>query len=94
MLQVIFFISGTFYFTFVSTSLAYITIPKNKRKTEISEIKKLTTTYAPMYSIHKMRTSVCNTLGLQNVVCPYKGLLWEENERNFVSEGKWLATTG
>ena len=84
MLQVIFVISGTFYFTFVSTSLAYITIPKNKRKTEISEIKKLTTTYAPMSSIHKMRTGICNTLGLQKVVCPYKGLLSEENEWNFV----------
>ena len=40
MLQVIFFICGNFSFSFVSTSLAYITIPKNKRKTEISDIKK------------------------------------------------------
>lgn len=31
-----------------------------------------------MSSIHKMRTSICNTLGLQKVVCPYKGLLSEE----------------
>ena len=36
-LQLMFFISGIFYyiFSFVSTSLAYITIPKNKRKTKI-----------------------------------------------------------
>ena len=31
--------------SFVSTSLAYITIPKNKRKTKITWDKKLTTTY-------------------------------------------------
>ena len=47
-----------------------------------------------MSSIHKMRTSICNTLGLQKVVCPYKGLLSEENEWNFVSEGKWLQQQG
>ena len=47
-----------------------------------------------MSSIHKMHTSVCNILGLRKVVCPYKGLLSEENKWNFVSEGKWLATTG
>ena len=41
------FISGNFYFSFVSTLLAYITIPKNERKPKLteSEIKKLTTTY-------------------------------------------------
>ena len=46
MLQLL-FISGNFYFSFVSTLLAYITIPKNKRKPKLteSEIKKLTTTY-------------------------------------------------
>ena len=31
-----FFISGNFYFSFVSTSLAYITIPQNKRKIEVT----------------------------------------------------------
>ena len=31
-----FFILGNFYFPFVSTSLAYITIPQNKRKTKIT----------------------------------------------------------
>ena len=39
------FISGNFSFSFVSTSLAYINIPKNKRKTKITWDKKLTTTY-------------------------------------------------
>ena len=34
-----FFISGNFYFSFVSTSLAYITIPKNKKKHKLPEIK-------------------------------------------------------
>lgn len=57
-------------------------------------LKKLTTTYAPMSSIHKMCTSICNTLGLQKVVCPYKGLLSEENDWNFVSKGKWLRQQG
>ena len=40
-----FFISGYFYFSFVSTSLAYITIPKNRRKRKIAWDKKLSTTY-------------------------------------------------
>ena len=31
-----FFYLGNFYFCFVSTSLAHITIPKNKRKTKIT----------------------------------------------------------
>ena len=35
-----------FIFFFVLTSLAYITIPKNKRKTKITWNKKLTTTYS------------------------------------------------
>ena len=35
-----FFISGNFYFSFVSTSLAYITIPKNiTEKYKLPEIK-------------------------------------------------------
>ena len=38
-----FFISGNFYFSFVSTLLAYITI-QNKRKTKITWDKKLTAT--------------------------------------------------
>ena len=38
-----FFISHHFCFSFVSTSLAYITIPKNKTKTKITWDKKLTT---------------------------------------------------
>ena len=40
-----FFISGNFYFSFVSTSLANITTPKNKRKTKIIWDEKLTTTF-------------------------------------------------
>ena len=40
-----FFTSVNFSFSFVSTSLAYITILKNKRKTKITWDKKLTTTY-------------------------------------------------
>ena len=39
---VIFFISGNFFF---STSLAYITIPQNKREIKITWGKKLTTTF-------------------------------------------------
>ena len=39
--EVIFFISGNFYFSFVSTSLAYITIPKSERKKKLPEIKSL-----------------------------------------------------
>ena len=31
-----FFISGNVYFSFVSTLLAYFTIPENKRKTKIT----------------------------------------------------------
>ena len=38
------FISGNFYFSFVSTSSADINIPKNKRKTKITRDTKLTTT--------------------------------------------------
>ena len=37
-----FFISGNFYFSCVSTLLAYITMLKNKRKTKITRDKKLT----------------------------------------------------
>ena len=41
-----FFISGhSFIFSFVSTSLTYITIPRNKGKLKITCDKKLTTTY-------------------------------------------------
>ena len=38
------FIFGNFYFSFVSTSLPHIIIPKNKRKMKITWDKKLTTT--------------------------------------------------
>ena len=41
-LQLIFFIPGNFYFSSVSTALAYITIQQNKRKTKITWNKKLT----------------------------------------------------
>ena len=34
------------------------------------------------------------TLGLQKIVCPCKGLVSEENDWNFVSEGKWLQQQG
>ena len=46
MLQlIIFFISGNFYFSFLSYSLAqYITTPKNNEKIKINSDKKLTTT--------------------------------------------------
>ena len=36
-----FFMSGNFSFSFVSMSLAYITIPKSKRKKKLPEIKNL-----------------------------------------------------
>ena len=39
------FLSPVIFIFFVSTSLAYITIPQNKRKTKITWNKKLTTTY-------------------------------------------------
>ena len=39
------FISGNFYFSFVSTFLAYNTITKNKRKAKLTWDKKLTITY-------------------------------------------------
>ena len=45
-----FFISGNCCFSFVSTSLAYITIPKNKSKTKITWDKKLATAY----TLHKI----------------------------------------
>ena len=35
-----------FIFPFVSISLAYITLPQNKRKTKLNWDEKLTTTYA------------------------------------------------
>ena len=35
-----FFISGDLYFSFVSASLAYITIPTNKEKQKLPDIKK------------------------------------------------------
>ena len=42
MLYLIFLISGYFYFSFLSTSLSYISIPKNKRKKQkLPEIKKI-----------------------------------------------------
>ena len=34
-----FFISGNLYFSFVSASLAYITIPTNKEKQKLPDIK-------------------------------------------------------
>ena len=119
-LHLIFFISGNFYFSFVSTLLAYITIPQNKRKTTIIwdkklttthattsyipkiragiyntlGLQKLTTTYATTSYIHEIRAGICKTLGLQKVVCPCKGLVSDENDWNFVSEGKWLQQQG
>ena len=52
------------------------------------------TPYATVSYIHKIRAGICNTLGLQKVVCPCKGLVSEENDWNFVSEGKWLQQQG
>ena len=57
---VVFFISGNSYFSFVSTSLAYINIPKNKGKTKITWDKKLTTTYINTWS--RCRTPVHKSL--------------------------------
>ena len=45
-----FYLWYNFYFSFVSTSWAYITIPKNKRKTKFTWDKKLTTTYTYHFS--------------------------------------------
>ena len=42
---IITFISVNFYFSFVSNSLAYITIPQNNGKMKIDRDKKFTTTY-------------------------------------------------
>ena len=70
-LQLIFFISGNFYFSFVSTLLAYITIPQNKRKTTIIWDKKLTTTHATTSYISKIRAGIYNTLGLQKLTTTY-----------------------
>ena len=89
MLQVIFLF---FFFCLNFISIHHHT-EKQKKNWDIW-YKKLTTTYTPMSSIHKMRTSICNTLGLQKVFCPYKGLLSEENDWNFESEGKWLRKQG
>ena len=44
MFKLIFFISGNVYFSFVSTSLVYISIPQKQKKTKITWDKKLTTT--------------------------------------------------
>ena len=43
-----FFSSGKFYFSFVSNALAYINVPKNKRRIKITWDKYLTTTYKPL----------------------------------------------
>ena len=51
MLQLIFFISVNFYFSSVSNSLPYITIPKNNRKLKIDRDKKLTTTSIYIYYV-------------------------------------------
>ena len=45
----IYVVVNYFYFSFVSTLLAYITTPKNKRKTKITWDKKLTTTSRENY---------------------------------------------
>ena len=55
-----FFIAGNFYISLVSTSLAYISISKNKRKTKITWDKKLTVTYT--YN--------------DDIICPWKDPLW------------------
>ena len=60
-----FFTSGNFSFSFVSTSLAYITIPKNKRKTKSTWHKKLTTTYT--YSTHVQGHTWSQTLLSQGI---------------------------
>ena len=40
MLYIVFFITVYFYLSFVSYSLAYISIPKNKEKQKLTERKK------------------------------------------------------
>ena len=44
MLYIVFFITVYFYLSFVSNSLAYISIPKNKEKQKLTERKKTTAT--------------------------------------------------
>ena len=53
MLQLIFFISVNFCFSFVLNSLAYITIPKNNGKMKINWKKLITTSFC--YNIYKIR---------------------------------------
>ena len=53
MLQLIFFISVNFCFSFVLNSLAYITIPKNNGKMKINWKKLITTSF--YYNIYKIR---------------------------------------
>ena len=70
---------GNFYVSFVSTSLAYITIPKNKRKTKITWDKKLTTTHTHGKSTKTFKVST-NTLIFSPTVlkltcCRYSCLL-------------------
>ena len=49
------------YFSFVSVSLAYITIPKNKRKTKITWNKILTTTYILKETILELITKLTSS---------------------------------
>ena len=58
-----------FIFPFVLTSLAYINIPKNKRKTKITWDKKLTTTY----TIKILKNE--NSLFRQHFCCPCRPLI-------------------
>ena len=58
------FISGNFYFSFDSTSLTYISIPKNKRKTKITWDKKINYNIYLTIAFHKCALDIrwCRTV--------------------------------
>ena len=71
-----FFISGDLYFSFVSASLAYITIPTNKEKQKLPDIKKLTTT----------SIKTCSNLWIEPYVRHQNGSKWQLNQNHFGDE--------
>ena len=71
-----FFISGDLYFSFVSASLAYITIPTNKEKQKLPDIKKLTTT----------SIKTCSNLWIEPYVRHQNGSKWQLNQNHFDDE--------
>ena len=71
-----FFISGDLYFSFVSASSAYITIPTNKEKQKLPDIKKLTTT----------SIKTCSNLWIEPYVRHQNGSKWQLNQNHFDDE--------